>query len=325
MGFISKLFGTTAASPEEEARREEERRFNTLRDDGVRAMKMGEVKYAVQCLEKALELRPDDLPATGYLAEALVLSQNFADALPRLERLAAACPDNVEVRLLLAQAQGKTADFAGMRETAAALLADCPGEPRAIYLAAEAAKGLGDDFGAIAFLTQALALREDYAEARRLRAAVLADMGQWHEVAKDTAALVEAQPDNDEVLVMHGNALAACGDNEAAEAAYRRALEANPFGGEAVVRLGQLYETTSRPDLALKTYDEAIALRPDFAEAYKLRGGVKHRLHDEAGAAEDLKKALEIKPALAETLDGEFSNIENRQNETYRSLNPYGF
>lgn len=325
MGLLSKLLGTAPASPEEEAKRQEERQFNTLRDDAVRAMRMGEAKYAAQCLEQALALRPGDLKATGYLAEALIRLQDFAAARPHLERLAEACPDNVEVRLLLAQAQGRTADFEGMKLTAAALLSDCPDEARAACLAGEAAHGLGDAFGAIAFLTQALALDERHTEARRLRAKVLADMGQWREVAEDTACLAEALPEDDEVLVMHGNALAACGDNEAAEAAYLRALEVNPFSSEAVVRLGRLYETTSRLDRALAMYDEAIALRPDFAEAYQLRGGVKHRLHDEAGAADDLKRALEMKPALAAELDGEYSNIENRQNETYRALNPYGF
>ena len=50
---------------------------------------------------------------------------------------------------------------------------------------------------------------------------------------------------------------------------------------------------------------------PQLAEAYQLRGGVKLRLHDKLGAADDLKKALQIKPELAQSLEGAFSNMDN--------------
>ena len=70
-------------------------------------------------------------------------------------------------------------------------------------MAAESAHGKGDDFAAIAFLTQAIALHEDYVEARHLRAEILAEMGQWREVLEDTAVLTKLFPDNDEFWVMH--------------------------------------------------------------------------------------------------------------------------
>ena len=52
---------------------------------------------------------------------------------------------------------------------------------------------------------------------------------------------------------------------------------------------------------------------------------MKHRLHDDAGAAEDLKRSLELNPESATSLDGEFTNVENRMSQYYRNLNPYGF
>ena len=78
-------------------------------------------------------------------------------------------------------------------------------------------------------------------------------------------------------------------------------------------------------DKALALYDEAIDLDPTFAEAWRCRGGVRHHLHDEAGAADDLKHALELAPANEVVPDGEYSNVENAMNDRYRSLNPYGF
>lgn len=326
MSFLKNLFGRReAASPEAESEKNEERQFNLLRDNGVRAMQLNEVKLAVPYFEKALELRPDDLRTVGYLAEALLKLQDYEAALPRLERLSAADADNLEVHLLLAQAQGRTGRFDAMRDTAAALLATHADDARVPYLAGVAAHGLQDEFSAIAFLTQAIAQREDYGRARLLRARILAGMGQWTEVLADTAALTAADPDGEEALLLHADALAATADGEGAEAAWRHVLEVNPFSREAYLAMGRYYEASGRADKALALYDEAVAEMPDFAEAFKQRGGVKLRLKDTAGAADDLKRALELRPELGEAFDGEFSNLENRMNDHYRSLNPYHF
>ena len=48
-------------------------------------------------------------------------------------------------------------------------------------------------------------------------------------------------------------------------------------------------------------------------------------LNDKAGAADDLKKALENSPEAAKALEGQFSNIEQEMNEQYKNRNPYGF
>lgn len=84
----------------------------------------------------------------------------------------------------------------------------------------------------------------------------------------------------------------------------------NPFSREAVLKLGSLYEQTAQWDKALAVYDEAINMQPKFAAAYKARGGVKNHLKDVAGAAEDLKRSLELEPELAKAVDGEYANVE---------------
>ncbi len=326
MSFLKSLFGgKSAATPEEEQQRLEERQFNTLRDSGVRAMKMNEVKLALPYFEQALALRPDDLQTVSYLVEALLRMQEYAAALPHLSCLAAAEPDNLEIHLLLAQAQGKTGDYAAMQTTVAALQSQAAEDARVPYMAAEAAHGQGEDLMAVAHLTQALALRPDYHQALYLRARILGQMGQWAEALEDTAALIAAGGGDEEAHILHANALAATGAAEEAEAEYRKVLEYNPFCRDAMLHLGAFYEQQGLWDKALSHYDEIIAEQPDFAEAYKRRGGVKHHLHDEAGAMDDLKKSLELSPELAEELDGKFSNMENRMNELYRSFNPYKF
>ena len=52
---------------------------------------------------------------------------------------------------------------------------------------------------------------------------------------------------------------------------------------------------------------------------------LKLRLNDKVGAADDFNKSAELGPANSVSQDDEFTNAENRMNEKYKNLNPYGF
>lgn len=97
MGFFSSIFGGGQPSVEN--------KFDTLCDDGVRAMQMGELPYAEKCLKAALDIR-HELKAVSFLAEVYLRMRNYESALPLLQELTQADADNVEVALLLAQSQG---------------------------------------------------------------------------------------------------------------------------------------------------------------------------------------------------------------------------
>lgn len=326
MGIFNSLFKSKPSNPEEAQQRTEQRQFETLRDNGVRAMQANQLQLAIPYLEKALELRPDDRPTMAYMAEAQLRGQNHAAALPLLRQLAPGETDGIELHLLLAQSEGRTGDFASMQQTMQPLLATHADDARVPFLAAVAAHGLHDDLTAIALATQALTGHEDYTRARLFRARVLGEMGQWREALEDTTVLVnDSATADEEAVLLHGDAQAATGDADAAERTYRAVLEQDPFCREAFLSLERLYEQNDLWDKALAVCDEAIEAIADFAEAYKVRGGVKLHLHDEAGAADDLKRALEKKPELAQAVDGEFSNIEAQMNERYKAMNPYKF
>lgn len=316
MGFFSSIFGGGQPSVEN--------KFDTLCDDGVRAMQMGELPYAEKCLKAALDIR-HELKAVSFLAEVYLRMRNYESALPLLQELTQADADNVEVALLLAQSQGELKLYEDEATTCRQILASHAEEPRALYLLAEAEDGQGDIFQAIAHLTQCLQLRPDYQRAQYLRARILAKMDSWKEVLDDVTHLAEADSENEDYRILKAEAHAALGQTDEAAADLKQVLSLNPFNRDAVLKLGSLYEQTSLWDKALALYDEAIELQPEFAEAYKARGGVRHHLKDEAGAAEDLKRSLELAPEKAADLDGEYTNVENEMNAKYRSMNPYGF
>lgn len=316
MGFLSSLFGNSKPN--------EQSQFDILQTDGLRAMQMGEFPYAEKCFLAALDLR-SDLKTMGFLAEVYLRMQQYDKALPQLEALCRAENPSPDVRILLAQTQGELSLWADERATCQALLADLPGDVRVLYLAAEADHGLDAPFEAIAHLTQALAQRPDYPAALRLRAEILAEMQQWTEALADAEALVKVSPDSEVSLQLRARCLAALDRTDEAIADWEHVRALNPFSQEAVLSLGALYAATSRWDKALALYDEAIENQPDFAGAYKARGAVRLHLKDERGAADDLKRTLELAPETAAELSGKYVNVENEMNAKYRSMNPYGF
>lgn len=66
-----------------------------------------------------------------------------------------------------------------------------------------------DDITAIAMLTKAIVLKEDYTEAYQLRAEVLWKMKQAKDAAEDIQKLLSLNPDDEQALLLKGEILAA--------------------------------------------------------------------------------------------------------------------
>lgn len=336
MGFFD-FFKTKPTSQAVEQPKENSSEVNVashlavLRDDGVRALQMGEVVFAVKCFQSALALQ-DDLSTLALLAEAQYRLQDYVAVLPSLERLAQEDSGNINVLLLLARTQGALELYTEMESTcdqALALLNDSSEEESWSvtfeYLKAEALFHLRNSSMAVNGLTQVLEGHPEFAAARLLRARIWASLNQWEEALADTQLLVAADFENEACLLLHAEVLAALQRTEEAGLAFSKVLEINPFHQEAVLKWAAFYEEHELWEKALAVYDEALSLQSDFAEAYQKRGMLKLRLNDKVGAADDFNKSAELGPANSVSQDDEFTNAENRMNEKYKNLNPYGF
>lgn len=327
MGFLKTLFGGREESPEEKAEKRREREFDVLKYDGVRARKMGEVKYAIRCFQEALALRNDSETAS-YLAEALLSDKQAEEARSILAKLAEELPDHIGVRLAMARADEMMQDYTRMDEDCRTALQIDNGHAGALYRSAQAKHALHDELNAVALLTQAIVQDGHLTEAYLLRAEILRAMGSLTEAEADIDHLLEdeeAQSAPEEAVMLKATLRLQQGDAPTAITYYNKVKTQNPLMGEAYVGLSTAYAANRQLDRALSTLDEAVELMPDFSEGYKERGRIKLMLNDKAGAADDLKKALENSPEAAKALEGQFSNIEQEMNEQYKNRNPYGF
>ena len=83
--------------------------------------------------------------------------------------------------------------------------------------------------------------------------------------------------------------------------AYDQAISLKPDYADAYYNRGVVKDELGQREDAIADYDEAIGLKPDFAESYNNRGNAKAALgqHDEAIA--DYDEAIRLKPDFAES------------------------
>ena len=84
------------------------------------------------------------------------------------------------------------------------------------------------------------------------------------------------------------------GDYEKAEGAFRMALDLDPDHLKSHINLARVFLDSGSPESAAACVDEALAIEPGSAVAYRLRGRALHQLGERDGAIEAYRNALMI-------------------------------
>ena len=286
MGFLNALFGGKQLSPEEEKLEQEAKKFDLLKYDGVKAMKMGQMDYAVRCFTEALKLQ-NDLEVHEYLRQG-----ELDGAVAELRTLAEAEPENAQIQIRIAQVAYMQEDYVAMVEACEQAMKSDSDNAQVYFLSAQARLGQQDVVGAIAMLTKAIALRDDYADAYLFRAQALLKMGDTSNADADAQWLLQNVGDHEEALLLKARVEAAKGNADEAISIYNKVIEVNPFS----------------------------------IDAFRERGQLKFNTGDKAGAEQDMQMVLELDPQQLADVSGEYSaeGIEQRVRQAYSAVNPLG-
>ncbi|MBR5297064.1 MAG: tetratricopeptide repeat protein [Parabacteroides sp.] len=310
--FFKSLFSSSKEMSEDEMHKSEQKKFDVLKYDGVRALKIGKLAYAIKCLEGALELQ-EDFEARTYLVTAYTAAHKLEEALLELNKLVELDPDHIQTRL-------SRVNLLFMLDKEAEVETDCLhvielDETNHLpwFLMGKAKRVLNNPLGAIADLTKAIALEESFVEAYLARAEVLLGIGQAKEALLDAEKALSLDPEEENSYLLRGRIQEALENWDAAAADYQSTLELNPFSEEAGLLTGRLLITQNRLDEAIHFLDELIELKPELAKAYAERGRAKNLKGDKVGAFDDLKKSIELNPTGDEALrlEGQHSNFDN--------------
>ena len=88
-------------------------------------------------------------------------------------------------------------DYKAMEEAASKAIAIEEGNAVAHFLLGKARKGQDDEIMTIAHLTKAITLKDDFIEARLMRAEALLQMKQYKEVMEDIDAVIAQNPEEE--------------------------------------------------------------------------------------------------------------------------------
>lgn len=292
MSFLKSLFGSGSnASDEGNKKKNAEKNFDSLKYDGVRALRSGHMDAAISLLTAAIDIN-DDLECHDYLSQAYTHSDRLPEALEQLRLLCQAQPDNTAILARIADVAYMAEDYDTMAEACEKAMALDKDNPAMLFSYARACRGKGDIINAIALLTKAIALKPDYGAARLLRGEVLLKMGDANSASADADALLVQHADNEDVLML------------AARVAEAKGLH----------------------DKAIETYGKVIDVNPFCIEAFRERGAIKLASGDTKGAEDDMRSVLELDPKATEGISGDYSaeGVEHKVQNAYRSIDPYG-
>ena len=309
MGFFKSFFSGKPDNPMAEQEKARQKNFDIFKYDGIRAQRMGRQDYAIKCFTEALALH-DDFETRGHLVRSYIQVNQLDEARQQLERMTQLEPTHTDTWLTLANVCYMQEDYAAMAEAAQKAIALEEGNAMAHYLLAKADNGQGNGLMCIAHLTQAITLKEDFTEARMLRAEALAHMQQYKEALEDVMqqykealedveAILAQDPDEESALLLRGRIAEATRNFEGAEADFRHITEINPFNEQAYLCLGRLHIAQKKLTEAITLLDEAIELNPDSPTLYHERGRAKLLNGDKE--TDQLNGQFDNKPLVQQT------------------------
>jgi tetratricopeptide (TPR) repeat protein len=292
--FFKSLFSSSETNNSTDIQaKNEQKNFDIFKYDGIRALRMGQVRYAIKCYREALKIR-EDKEVMQFLATAYASLHETDEALEVMHRLVELEPEDVNVRLIRAglfyQAEKEQEAIADCRH----VIETDDSQPAAWFLMGRAKKKQKDLPGAIADLTKAITLKEDFADARLLRAEVLFEANQEEEALYDVEKLIATAPEEETAYLLRGRIYEHLGDLAAAADNYNQVVELNPFNEDASLLKGSLLIKEGKPEEAIAFFDELIELKPTCAQAYRGRGKAKLLKGNTEGASEDALKAEEL-------------------------------
>jgi tetratricopeptide (TPR) repeat protein len=303
---------------------------------GTALAEAGRTSEAVEALRHAVKLRPDlpdgwrlladQLGANGdtagaELTRAIYIKAATRDprlmeaaaalvenALPRAEASLrghlAAYPNDVAALRMLAEVAGRLLRFAEAERLLEQCLTLAPGFDAARHNYVTVLNRQGKPAEALPHVERLLAKEPRNPGYRNLKAAVLANLGDYPLSIEVYEEVLKEFPEQPKIWMSYGHSLRTSGRRAESETAYRRAIAMEPTLGEAYWSLANL-KTFRFPDADLAAMRHALT-RTDLPD--------EERLHFEFALGKALEDAAEYEASF-----GHYA----RGNEIRRRLHPY--
>lgn len=304
MGFFKRLFGGKVEESEQDKVSKTAKDFEVLKYDGVRALHQGQLAYAIECLQAALQLKgpgPESesdasqeekevLEVRDYLSQALIHKGELLPAYDQLLKLSEAQPDNKQIFVRMAEVAYMMEDYGAMANACEKGMLIDKDDAHLLYLYAEACMGQGDLINAIAMLTKSILMTEKDAE----------DVPSEDESRQAFSQQALSR-------LLRGDTLRKMGDVKGADEDAQWLLDQIEYPSEDVLLLkARILHAEGKLDDAILYYNKVVEANPFSAVAFKERGAIYLEKGDKINAEKDMQSFLEVSPKEAEAVSGEF-------------------
>ncbi|XZN96645.1 MAG: tetratricopeptide repeat protein [Microcoleus sp.] len=187
-----------------------------------------------------------------------------------------------------------------------------------------ALQAIGKLEAAIRSYSQALELRPNFAEVRANIGSMYFKMDRLEEAIAHYEAAIVLSPNLAGAHWNLGKVYHKYGNVEAAIACFQRTSELNPqlVGADFHFNLANRLFTQGKRDEAIESYLKAIAIKPDWAEAYANIGSARSQQGNLDAAITYYQKAVELKPEL-EVLHSNLANSFLQQGKYELAVTSY--
>jgi len=338
LGAAHRIAGKTQLALEvlEPLAREQPRSAPAHMELAVARSEAGRVSEAIASLQRALQLKPDSADAWRLLADQLDLvgDSNGADQ-ARARYLKSA---NKDPHLMDAAAALVANDLPLADARLRAHLARLPTDVAALRMLAEVAGRLRRYVDAQTLLERCLELNPSFDAARHNYAVVLNRQGRAAAALPQVEMLLAKEPGNPGYRNLKAAVLANLGEYAGSIEVYEAVLKDFPRQPKIWMSYGHSLKTARRHDDSVAAYRRAIAMQPNLGEAYWSLANLKTFRFSDADVLA-LRRALErddlsdedrlhFEFSLAKALEDAGSYEESfvhyaRGNAAQRKLHPY--
>ncbi len=287
------------------------------RGDAFRAL--GRAKEALANYARCLALQPNHAGAINHRGMVLAGLGQYREALDLHNRAIELGPDDPEAHNARGVALSRLGRCAAALASFARALSLRPDYVEAFFNNADALATMGRHEEALDSYDRGLAIDPSHLEALHGRSMMLATLDRLEGALEGYDRLIAIAPNRSKALIGKGVLLSRLERYDEALACYDLALELSPDLDEARTRRAGAVDAVNRLGVAeaqflrgralgairrwteaLEAFDKAIAVRPDYPEAWNARGIALAELDEPADALESYDRAVALRQDYAE-------------------------
>ena len=286
---------------------------NTLKFDALRALKIGEVDFAIRALHTSLE-EIDDPECRLYLAQALQRKPDLAGSMAELTTILEAYPDYPAAlyeATKVSNGLDQHSETIAYAERALATELETAQQAELHRMKAQAQLALSESEQALATIDQALQLTDEVPLYWLIKVKVLIALERWEDALAVALETAEKFPEEERAYLYEGLITYHEGDKERAERAFRQVVETDPFNVEGYMHLTHLVEELRGKEAAADEMEQALDMIPQPTRALLEYAASLYKACDRTEQYEGVQQLLADLPEDAETKAGEvnFANL----------------